>query len=311
MASQKTTTNTVTQTRATGTDDTANGTATDPGAGRPSGAAGAVWDALTANPGLTVAGIAAGAQVSRATVARVLTALERDGRAARTPGGRDGGKRQPDLWQAINPGTATATDAATATGAGHPASEAAPTGPSDDAARPDDAGTPTQPESTDTDGTPAAVTGTASTADGGTADGDAAGMDAAAVAEARDALVALRATISGALASLDAGESAGALGAIQAAYSASGRVRRLVRVAVNGRPRTSAGRPRAPRGEMRAKVEAHLAAHPGTEFTAHEIGKALGHSAGAVSNALDRLVEMDRAALVCERPRRFTAAPTA
>ncbi|RMI33173.1 MarR family transcriptional regulator [Actinomadura harenae] len=62
---------------------------------------------------------------------------------------------------------------------------------------------------------------------------------------------------------------------------------------------------------MRAKVAAHLTTHPGSQFTPHEISKVLGHSAGAVSNALDRLVEAGEAELVCERPRRFTAVPGA
>jgi hypothetical protein len=57
---------------------------------------------------------------------------------------------------------------------------------------------------------------------------------------------------------------------------------------------------------MRAKVAAHLDAHPGAEFTPHEVAKVIGHSAGAVSNALDRLAEAGEAELVCERPRRFT-----
>ncbi|MFV2214149.1 MarR family transcriptional regulator [Actinomadura sp. LOL_016] len=57
---------------------------------------------------------------------------------------------------------------------------------------------------------------------------------------------------------------------------------------------------------MRAKVAGHLAAHPGAEFTPHEVAKVIGHSAGAVSNALDRLAEAGEAVLVCDRPRRFT-----
>jgi hypothetical protein len=57
---------------------------------------------------------------------------------------------------------------------------------------------------------------------------------------------------------------------------------------------------------MRAKVAAHLTAHPDASFTPHEVAKVIGHSAGAVSNALDRLAEAGEAELVCERPRRFT-----
>lgn len=47
--------------------------------------------------------------------------------------------------------------------------------------------------------------------------------------------------------------------------------------------------------------------HSGTDFTAGQIGKVLGRSAGA--SALDRLTTMKRAYLTCEAPRRHQAAP--
>ena len=297
MASEKTTANGATENRSTGADDTANGPTVGAGPERPSGAAGDVWDALTAHPGGTVATIAMAAQVSRATVARVLTALEGDGRAVRTRGGWDGGKRRPDVWSAVTP-DAPPSDAQ--------ADDTTPAAPSGDDVVTTDADPQDAPQ--DTHGTDSAPDTTNGAADGGTTDGDGPGMDAAAVAEARSVLTALGAAISDALTALDRGDGAAALTAIQTVYGGSGKARRLVRAAANGRPRTASGRPRSRQGEMRAKVAAHLAAYPGAEFTPHEIGKALGHSAGAVSNALDRLVEAGHAALVCERPRRFTAA---
>ncbi|OLT27031.1 hypothetical protein BJF79_42960 [Actinomadura sp. CNU-125] len=108
--------NTTAENRPTGTGGAVDGAA-GAGAGvRPSGAAGAVWDALTANPGATVAAIAAGSGVGRATVSRLLSVLEGEGRAVRARGGRDGGKRLPDLWTAVTPDTPdtdTGTDADT------------------------------------------------------------------------------------------------------------------------------------------------------------------------------------------------------
>src|SRR5687767_9634691 len=110
MASKKTSANTATENRPTGADGAAHDPIPTTGAGRRSGTAGGVWDALTANPGGTVATIAAAAKVSRATVARILTALERDGRAARARGGWDGGRRLADTWNPLTPTTDAITD---------------------------------------------------------------------------------------------------------------------------------------------------------------------------------------------------------
>ncbi|MBO2460327.1 MarR family transcriptional regulator [Actinomadura violacea] len=312
-----------------GTQGPADGAAGVAGGTRPAGAAGDVWDALAGNPGATVAAIAAAAGVSRATVTRTLTALEADGRAVRTPGGRDGGKRQPDTWHpadtiATDGATTGATDDAVTDGADAGEGDTAPTGPTphqDAVSGPVDApGTATGgagasgADSTtggsgaDADG--AGDTGTAD-ADTGTADEDTGadgetGMDPAAVAEARDALTALRDGITAALTALEAGDGEGALTAAEGAYSGSGLVRRLVRAAARGPVRTASGRLRTAPGVMRAKVAGHLEAHPGAAFTPHEVAKVIGHSAGAVSNALDRLAEAGDAELVCERPRRFT-----
>jgi hypothetical protein len=52
----------------------------------------------------------------------------------------------------------------------------------------------------------------------------------------------------------------------------------------------------------------HLTTHPDPAFTPHGIGKAIGLSAGAVANALDRLALLGQAVETCDRPRRFTAA---
>ncbi|MFF0524086.1 hypothetical protein ACFYTC_35780 [Actinomadura nitritigenes] len=281
-----------------GADGGAPGTA---GGVRPVGAAVTVWDALRGDPGGTVAGLAAAAGVSRATVGRVLTSLETDGRAVRTRGSRDGGKSQPDTWHATDTttgGTADTGTVAADTRAGEtataPASPAPDTGT--DAGR-DAVSGPAAPTSTGT--------GDTGTQADGNGDGEP-GLDPAAVAEARDALTALRDGITAALAALEAGDGDGALTAVEGAYSGSGLVRRLVRAAARGPVRTASGRVRTAPGAMRAKVAGHLDAHPGAAFTPHEVAKVIGHSAGAVSNALDRLAEAGDAELVCERPRRFT-----
>jgi hypothetical protein len=62
--------------------------------------------------------------------------------------------------------------------------------------------------------------------------------------------------------------------------------RRALKAATGGR-KAPAVRP----GGLRDKVLAHLAAHSGGEFTPHEIHKVLGHSSGAIANALETLVK--------------------
>ncbi|MEU6036133.1 helix-turn-helix domain-containing protein [Actinomadura sp. NPDC047616] len=275
----------------TGTQDAVSAPAPDP---RSSGAGGAVWDALNDYPGSTVAAIAEAAGVSKATTARTLTALEKNGQATRIHRTRKGGKRTPDTWHPVtvtiapehadtddDPSTA---EKATEASSGHsdaPQADNHDTGSDETAETPDPARDASETE-----------------------------LDATAVAEAREALTTMAAAISAALEALDSGDRTEALTATETVYSGSAKARRLVRAAVNGRPRSASGRVRSQPGEMRAKVAAHLAAHPGAEFTPHEVSKVIGHSAGAVANALDRLVSTGEAEMTCERPRRYTAART-
>ncbi|GAA2278171.1 hypothetical protein GCM10010402_38480 [Actinomadura luteofluorescens] len=303
MAAKNITPNGATGNGVTGIENAGNGTPATGGGARPSGAAGDVWDALTGSPGATVTALAEASGVSRATVARTLTTLERDGRATRTRGGRDGGKRQPDTWCPAMAATGdtpevSAPDVPTSDGDTTTAISITTEAPTDDTATGGDALT-----STDT-----ATNDDANATESTDAEDDGAGMDAAAVSEARNALTGLQDAIAAALTALDGGDGAGALAAVEGVYGGSGKVRRLVRAAANGRPRTASGAPRSAPGEMRAKVVGHLTAHPGAAFTPHEVAKVIGHSAGAVSNALDRLTEAGEAELVCDRPRRFTAA---
>jgi hypothetical protein len=288
--------------------------------GRPDGASGPVWDALTATPGASVTAIAAAAGVPKAAARRALIELETGGHATRTTGGWDGGKRAADEWHP----TPTDTDPATADtdtdtgGAGEDDAAPVTDEPTGDATTAGaDTTTPTNPApdispDTSPDTVPDTVPDTS--ADTATTppapadtDHDQADMNAAAVTEARQALTALGEVIIAAVDALTTGDREAASTAAEVIYADSGRTRRLVRAAANVRPRTSSGRARSHPGEMRAKVAAHLAAHPGKEFTPHEIGKVIGHSAGAVANALDRLATLGQAVETCERPRRFTA----
>lgn len=255
----------------------------------------AVWDALTASPGTTAQSLAAAADVSVSVARRVLKTLAADGRATRTKGTREHGKRTPDTWHPIIVGSdaheASVEEAPQADGV--PTEETdTPNGPSDDAVP---AG---EPESADEASTaaseqPALV--------------DTKRLDQAAAAEAEALLERLSNTAAiGRDAMLNADRD-GALAAMEELYGVAAKARRAVRAAVTPR-RTQSGRDRARPGALRDKVRDHLASYRGAEFTAHELGKALGHSAGAVANALDRLLGDGVVIETCARPRRFTAA---
>ena len=59
-------------------------------------------------------------------------------------------------------------------------------------------------------------------------------------------------------------------------------------------------------------VEDHLQ-YPEAAFTPHQVGKVLTRSAGAVANALDKLVSLGVAQMVIDKPRtyQFATAPAA
>jgi hypothetical protein len=62
-------------------------------------------------------------------------------------------------------------------------------------------------------------------------------------------------------------------------------------------------------GALGASVAAHIAEHAASDHGVGEVAKALGgKSAGAVRNALDRLVATGAATLTSEKPRRYQAA---
>ncbi|MHB8438533.1 MAG: MarR family transcriptional regulator [Acidimicrobiales bacterium] len=62
------------------------------------------------------------------------------------------------------------------------------------------------------------------------------------------------------------------------------------------------------RGDLAQLVLGVLAAHPGEPFGPAGVAKRLGRSAGAVANALDRLVAAGEVALVSATPRRYRLA---
>jgi DNA-binding MarR family transcriptional regulator len=61
-------------------------------------AADAVLAALSAHPGTTAAELAEEAAIGRSTAGKALAALEKEGKAIRTPGAQEGARRLPDRW---------------------------------------------------------------------------------------------------------------------------------------------------------------------------------------------------------------------
>lgn len=69
--------------------------------------------ALTEAPApVTITDLAEAAGLGKSTLRTHLPALEEEGKAVRTPGGRDGRRRTPDLWEATNPAVSNADDTA-------------------------------------------------------------------------------------------------------------------------------------------------------------------------------------------------------
>ncbi|MCO5999768.1 DeoR family transcriptional regulator [Actinoallomurus rhizosphaericola] len=301
--------------------------------------AGAVWGALNANPGASAATIATAAGVSQPTARRALNELEAAGHAARVLGGYRDGRRVPDAWNATPATDATGTPDTESEATTDTADDATGTDVPEVTVTASDDGTTPAPSAgvrpvdeatgdaltTDTDGeggpggedtatdpVDAATpdTGTPPTEEAGPAqvndDGDE-GMDSAAVSDAREALTALGEAVTAALSALQAGDREAVLAAAETFYAGSGAARRRVRAAAHRRRRGASGAAHAAPGQLREKVAGHLAAHPGKEFTPHEISKVIGHSAGAIANALDRLAALGQAIETCERPRRFAA----
>lgn len=297
-----------------------------------SGRVEAVWRALAANPGSSATAIGVEVSMSRVAVGKILARLEADGRAVRTPGGHDGRKRTPDIWHPVAPAAEEPVPAP-----GH-ASDQENAGPGDmrDSAAGDLAPAEAAPE----DASPIETTGNDGSPDeihGLPADGGATGeappepvyeqavpedeptpepphdrepeADDPAREEARRELMDLAEMLLGTVEAMDNGDIAGALGRLELLQADVARVRRTARAALTGTKRAATGSGAIPArpGQLRDRVLSHLKEHPGKDFTPYEIGRVLGNSAGAVANALDRLVSLGEAELTCERPRRFAA----
>jgi len=62
-------------------------------------------------------------------------------------------------------------------------------------------------------------------------------------------------------------------------------------------------------GNVLAITEEHLREFPDAAFTPHQVGKVLTRCAGAVANALDKLVSLGTVELATDKPRNYRLAP--
>jgi hypothetical protein len=250
--------------------------------------AAAVLAALSAEPaGATVAVIADRAGISTAAARQALLAYEKNGTAARVKGSRPG---IADTWTPASP---------PAPGDEAPSAEA-PGADSTDAGKPD-----AEPaDGTVGAGQPAPADGTAW--DQQAQVGAEPGPDPAVTAEAAGNVRAIAQAADEAGKALAAGNLDVALAALEAARDLAAQGRRAVKAAASGR-RAPATRP----GALRDLVEDHLRAYPDAAFTPHQVGKVLTRSAGAVANALDKLVSLGVAQMVTDKPRTYRRAPAA
>jgi len=321
--------------------DPAPAPSTAPAPGSP---AAAVHAALAANPGATVTVIAGAAATSKPAARTALLAMETAGTATRVKGTKPG---SPDTWTLTGPapdGTSPAPDPQTGQ-AGQPGEDPAgsPDGPGQDntaggtgpggaaetgddpaprdgdgaAAGPRTAGPRTAesgPGEQDDDAAPSssgspdpddggAPADQADPADSGGEAGDA--PDPALITDLTERLTQIKAAADAAVTVLAGGtDLRAALAGLDEIYEQAAQARRSLKRAIGG-TKAPAVRP----GGLRDKVLAHLDAHPGKQFTPHEIHKVLGHSSGAIANALDTLVKLGDAELATEKPRRFRRAP--
>ena len=228
--------------------------------------------------GATVAVIAGRAGISTAAARQALLAHEKAGTAARVKGSRPG---IADTWTPAGP-EATGGEAPPA----EPSVGEQPVGEPADVSH----SAPVTPE--------AAAEGQQSEA--------AVEPDPAVTAEAARSVAAIAQAAGEAGKALAAGNLDVVLAALEAARDLAAQGRRAVKAAASGR-RAPATRP----GALRDLVEEHLRKFPEAAFTPHQVGKVLTRSAGAVANALDKLVSLGTAEMVTDKPRTYRLAPAA
>lgn len=244
----------------------------------------------------TAVDIARSTELGRSTVTKALVLLEEHGYAHRTPGGHDGARRTPDLWQATpTPGEAENPDTTPST---TNEDEANTNFPSDTAGS--DTDSSDTAEATVTPETPAPEAATTAEA---VTDPEPA---PAATAEppARDAETAEDTEPDAEAAEAPKVE-------IPSPRTEPSPALTLVPAQRTTPPPTltpTGNRNRLAPGGLRQLVADYLTAHPKEAFTATRISREIDRSSGAIANALVTLANRGVAEQVGDRPRTYRAA---
>jgi predicted transcriptional regulator len=236
-----------------------------------------LWAAMNVrSDSSTTAELAIAAGIGRSTAGKILAEWAKDGTVTRTPGGLADGRRTPDRWVVTPTNTVESGDDTT-----HPDGEtnAAESTDQKSADAPSVVATPVddEPSNEATEDTGGAVPPDQSTA-----------IDMSATNEKDQ-------TAPGAvLSSLAMTDTTPR----RAAANGSDDARR-------GEPVPGVKSPRLQSGALRGLVEDYLRDHPSDAFGPGAMGKALNRSAGAVNNALEKLVETGYVQRVQDVPKRF------
>jgi hypothetical protein len=241
-----------------------------------------LWEALHANPNSTAADLSTGAKIGKSTAQKILVKWAADGSVTRTAGIAEGGRRAADLWAITDVDTTQVdpnsvhTAATKDTDTTDTTTDTTHTEPAAPVVVPVVPDTPAiddaTNDATDVEGDLFEPTDTTPT-DTATDDAqDRVETEAADLVEAEPVVAEV---------------------SDPAADGAGAKKTRL-----------------AP-GELRGMVEDYLRDHPGEQFGPTTIANALGgKSSGAVSNALDKLVEDGVAVKTQDEPRRFALTPS-
>ncbi|WP_159944933.1 ArsR family transcriptional regulator [Nocardiopsis sp. FR6] len=234
---------------------------------------------------VTVTELAEKVGVGTSTLAKHLPALEKDGLAVRTPGGREGRRRLPDTWQAA---TSTTPDTA-------PDRDAVP---QEDHQAQGNTVPDSQAQTPEVD-TPDRAPVTQDTRSQATSDAE--------QPQTEEEAAAPTSTPDTPPQEATAAPAPPQRTSLPARATTATVTRLGARAAGEANP--VSGSPRLAPGELKLMVKAILDTDPGEEFTATAISHLLqGRSIGAIQNNLARLAKEGRAVQTCDRPRRYRSA---
>ena len=250
-----------------------------------------LWEALHTNPNSTAADLAVAAKIGKSTAQKILAKWAEDGSVTRIAGIAQGGRRAADLWATAAADTIQTDPAApeASVAADHDVTGTAYTEP----------GAPDVPVT----GDDTMVTGNNSADPHGRRPNDTDPVDTmSAVAQDEGTPDTADDVASTAL--------AGPVVPGTEPASADDAAADDQPTPQGGAEAVSEKAPRLQSGALRGMVEDFLREHPDEAFGPVAIAKALGgKSSGAVSNALDKLVDSGTAVRTGDKPRRFALAP--